>query len=112
MSDAPSMAQLKVTLDDVEPAVMRRLIVPLQLRMDRLHEVLQLAVGWTNSHLWEFQAGDTGWGVPDPNLGFGGARWMPARRRFGTCLRTLGPASWSICTTLGTAGSILSLLSG
>jgi hypothetical protein len=66
MRSASSVARLKVTLDDVEPAVVRRLEVPLDLRLDRLHLVLQAAVGWTNSHLWEFRAGDVGWGIPDP----------------------------------------------
>ena len=61
-----SIARLRVTLDDVEPAVLRRLEVPLDLRLDRLHLVLQAALGWTNSHLWEFRARDTGWGLPDP----------------------------------------------
>jgi hypothetical protein len=63
---SPSIARLRVTLDDVEPAVLRRLEVPLDLRLDRLHLVLQAALGWTNSHLWEFRARDTGWGLPDP----------------------------------------------
>lgn len=29
--------------------------------------VLQVAIGWTNSHLWEFRARDIGWGLPDPD---------------------------------------------
>ena len=61
-----SIAQLKIKLDDVEPAVVRRVEVPLTIRLDRLHLVLQAAMGWTNSHLYEFRARDTGWGVPDP----------------------------------------------
>ncbi len=35
-----SIARLKIVLDDVEPAVMRRIEVPLALRLDRLHAVL------------------------------------------------------------------------
>jgi Plasmid pRiA4b ORF-3-like protein len=66
MRSPAAVARLKVTLDDVEPAVMRRLDVPLDLRLDRLHLVLQAALGWTNSHLWEFRARDIGWGIPDP----------------------------------------------
>lgn len=66
MTSSPSIARLKVTLDDVEPTVMRRLEVPLDLRLDRLHLVLQAALGWTDSHLWEFRARDLGWGIPDP----------------------------------------------
>ena len=57
-----AIVRLKVTLDDVKPAVMRRLEVPLNLRLDRLHLVLQAAIGWTNSHLWEIRVRDIGWG--------------------------------------------------
>ena len=62
-----SIARLTVTLDDVEPAVVRTIEVPSDIRLDRLHETLQAALGWTNSHLWELRAGETGWGIPDPD---------------------------------------------
>ena len=65
------IAVLKVTLDGVKPTVMRRLVVPLTIRLDRLHLVLQAAIGWTNSHLYEFTARGVGWGVPDPDFGDG-----------------------------------------
>ena len=68
---AARIAHLKITLDDVKPAVLRRIEVPLSIRLDRLHLVLQAALGWTNSHLYEFRARDTGWGVPDPDFGDG-----------------------------------------
>src|SRR5436190_12009282 len=66
-----SVAHLKIKLDDVEPAVLRRVEVPLTIRLDRLHLTIQAAMGWTNSHLYELRAGDVGWGVPDPNWGNG-----------------------------------------
>ena len=68
MTTRPAIARLKVTLEDVEPAVMRRLDVPLRIRLDRLHLVLQAAMGWTDSHLYEFRAGGAGWGIPDPDF--------------------------------------------
>lgn len=68
---ATSIAHLKVTLDDVKPAVQRRLEVPLTIRLDRLHLVLQAALGWTDSHLYEIKAGGVGWGMPDPDFGEG-----------------------------------------
>jgi Plasmid pRiA4b ORF-3-like protein len=43
-----AIVRLKVTLEDVEPEVMRRLDVPPTIRLDRLHRVLQAAMGWTN----------------------------------------------------------------
>jgi hypothetical protein len=63
----PSVAVLKITLDDVEPMVMRRIVVPADIRLDRLHLVIQAAMGWTNSHLYEFRIGGAGWGEPDPD---------------------------------------------
>jgi hypothetical protein len=66
---AESIARLKITLDDVEPQVLRRIEAPLTIRLDRLHLALQAAIGWTNSHLYEIRAGDVGWGEPDPDWG-------------------------------------------
>ena len=62
-----SLAVLKITLDDVEPKVMRRIVVSADIRLDRLHLAIQAAMGWTNSHLYEFRIGGAGWGEPDPD---------------------------------------------
>jgi hypothetical protein len=66
-----AIARLKITLDDVEPTVLRRIEVPLAIRLDRLHLTIQAAMGWTNSHLYELRVRDVGWGVPDPDWGDG-----------------------------------------
>jgi hypothetical protein len=68
---AAGIAHLRIKLDDVEPAVVRRVEVPLTIRLDRLHLVLQAAMAWTNSHLYELRARDLGWGMPDPDFGDG-----------------------------------------
>lgn len=69
--NAATIARLNITLDNVEPKVLRRIEVPLSIRLDRLHMTLQATLGWTNSHLYEIRVGDTGWGVPDPDWGDG-----------------------------------------
>jgi hypothetical protein len=51
------IARLKITLDNVKPTVLRRIEVPLTLRLDRLHLAIQAAMGWTNSRLHEVRAG-------------------------------------------------------
>lgn len=61
------IARLKVTLKDVEPKVTRQIEVPLKILLDRLHEVMQAVMVWTDSHLCEFGAGDVGRGPPDLN---------------------------------------------
>ena len=62
-----AVLRLKVTLDDVEPKVLRRIEVPADIKLDRLHLTLQAALGWTNSHLFEIRARDVGWGIPSPD---------------------------------------------
>lgn len=62
-----SIVRLKITLDDVEPKVLRRIEVPADIKLDRLHMTLQVALGWTNSHLYEIRARETAWGLPDPD---------------------------------------------
>jgi hypothetical protein len=68
---ASTIARLRITLDDVKPVVQRRVEVPLAIRLDRLHLVLQAAMGWSNSHLYEIRARDIGWGIPDQDWGDG-----------------------------------------
>lgn len=72
------VARLKVTLSDVEPQVLRRFDVPLKIKLNRLHDVIQAAMGWTDSHLYEFRAGGPGWGVPDPDGYYDGP--LPANK--------------------------------
>ncbi|MCF8469108.1 MAG: plasmid pRiA4b ORF-3 family protein [Sneathiella sp.] len=71
MTADQKIARLKIVLDDVEPKVERWIVVPLKIRLDRLHDVLQAAMGWTNSHLWEIRIRDLGWGPVDPDNLFG-----------------------------------------
>src|SRR6266498_4614697 len=46
---------LKVTLTEIEPPVWRRVLVPAEMTLGKLHRVLQDAIGWTNSHLHCFE---------------------------------------------------------
>ena len=64
-----SIIEIKVTLQDIEPAVTRTLQVPADIRLDRLHLTLQVAMGWTNSHLYMFEAARATWGIADPDFG-------------------------------------------
>src|SRR5215218_6562048 len=81
---AAAIAHLRIKLDDVDLPVLRRVQVPVTIRLDRLHLVLQAAMGWTNSHLYEIRARDVGWGVPAPDWGsrrppiFNGSRRIAA----------------------------------
>jgi hypothetical protein len=68
MSIAATGVRIKAAIAHVSPEVMRRIAVPLTIRLDRLHLTLQAAFGWTNSHLYAFHTGGASWGEPDPDF--------------------------------------------
>ncbi|MBC7290408.1 MAG: plasmid pRiA4b ORF-3 family protein, partial [Actinotalea sp.] len=49
------LLRIHVVLDGVAPTVWRRLDVPRSMTLDRLHLVLQGAMGWTDAHVHEFE---------------------------------------------------------
>lgn len=64
---APSgqIYQLKVTLRDVNVPIWRTVQVPGEVTLRQLHEILQLTMGWQNSHLHEFRADGVSYGEPN-----------------------------------------------
>jgi hypothetical protein len=60
--------QLRIALRDIKPAIWRCLRVPAATRLGVLHEVIQIAVGWTDSHLHDFLIGDIRFGVADDDV--------------------------------------------
>lgn len=64
--------QIKLTLKWSEPPIWRRVIVRADMTLDRLHSVIQIAMGWTNSHLHQYRSGAgfrrTFYGRPDPEF--------------------------------------------
>ena len=63
--------QIRVALDDIEPPVWRRLVVPLATKLAELHYIIQAAMGWTDSHMHEFEIG---------GLSYGGIEVLSAER--------------------------------
>lgn len=61
----PRVCRLKITLRHIRPQIWRRIEVRDDITLARLHRVLQVALGWTDSHLHEFRVGNTRYGVPD-----------------------------------------------
>ena len=50
----PSVYQLRVVVFGVSPLIWRRLLVPADTMIAGLHAVLQIAFGWTGTHLHRF----------------------------------------------------------
>ncbi len=61
--------RLKVTLRGSRPPIWRRVEVQPDLTLFQLHQVLQRAMGWTDSHLHQFWRGETCYGSPDAEFG-------------------------------------------
>ena len=69
-SNAQDISQIKVALLWTKPPIWRRLLVPSSLTLAQLHNVLQTAMGWSDYHLHEFNAGKRRIGQPDPEDDF------------------------------------------
>ena len=65
--------QLKVTLKHSKPPIWRRIEVPGSTRLDRLHLILQAAMGWWNAHLHQYIVDEIYYGEPHPDYDMWGA---------------------------------------
>ena len=61
--------QLKITLRDIQPPIWRRIQVASDVTLYQLHNLLQLVIGWSDSHLHQFAKGRTFYGTPDQEFG-------------------------------------------
>jgi hypothetical protein len=61
---ADTVYQFKITLLESHPPIWRRIQVQ-DGTLDKLHEHIQTAMGWTNSHLHHFRIGEQLYGDPD-----------------------------------------------
>jgi hypothetical protein len=57
MNDSQRFYRLHIRLEGIDPPIYRRLIVPGIITLDRLNDVIQIAMGWSFSHLYEFGIG-------------------------------------------------------
>ena len=56
--------KLKITLRGSKPAIWRRVQVPGNINLNRLHDVFQVVMGWTDSHLHQFVDAPIVYSVP------------------------------------------------
>ncbi|WP_224386383.1 plasmid pRiA4b ORF-3 family protein [Pseudonocardia sp. ICBG1293] len=67
VSEKTKIFELEIVLTEVVPAGRRRVQVPGEVDLAVLHEVVQSVMGWTNSHLHEFEIVGRRYGIPDPD---------------------------------------------
>ncbi len=59
--------QLRISLKDHVPVIWRRLLVPGEIKLSKLHLIFQAAMGWEDYHLHSFEIAGERYGVPDPD---------------------------------------------
>ena len=64
-----SIYQIKISLIGAKPPIWRTVLVPSDLRLGAFHDVIQIAMGWTDSHLHQFIANNVFYGIPDDDFG-------------------------------------------
>ncbi|WP_298331942.1 plasmid pRiA4b ORF-3 family protein [Asticcacaulis sp.] len=66
------IATLRIELKDSDPLIWRELEVPTSVTLKVLHDIVQVAMGWFDYHLWEFSLDDRRYGLPtDADWGTG-----------------------------------------
>jgi hypothetical protein len=53
-----SIYQLKISLRGAKPPIWRSVLVPANISLLALHDVIQSVMGWSNDHLAEFETQD------------------------------------------------------
>ncbi len=59
--------QIKVTLRGSKPPIWRRLLVSEAVSLFTLHEIIQIAMGWTDSHMHQFIIAGEYYSTPSPD---------------------------------------------
>ncbi len=65
MSTPKTVYQLKITIDNIRPPIWRRILVPADVILADLHEIIQRAMGWENYHLHMFTIAGQVYGDPE-----------------------------------------------
>ncbi len=60
-----TVIRLHVSLEGLSPPIWRRLVVPEAITLPQLHRALQVAMGWKDRHLHEFELGGIRYGLSD-----------------------------------------------
>jgi len=74
-----------------DDSFVRRVVVPSEFSLAFLHEVIQVAFGWSNYHLYAFHKGEVSYTLPDPETGAMGKDEKPsARIAIGSIFKKVG----------------------
>lgn len=58
------IATVRIELRYTDPVIWRQVEVPTSITLKVLHDIIQVVMGWFNSHLWELTIGKRRYGLP------------------------------------------------
>ena len=62
--------QLKIELQNIQPKIWRRIQVNSDISLNELHHIIQISMGWTNSHLYSFKIDKIEYSLPEYNYDY------------------------------------------
>src|ERR1035438_3710769 len=65
-SPGKTAVKLRISLMEYTPTIWRRLLVPGEIKLSKLHLIFQEAMGWENYHLHAFEIAGQRYGMADP----------------------------------------------
>ncbi len=74
------IATVRIELVDTDPLIWRQVEVPTAMTLKALHDVIQVVMGWSNSHLWEFTIGKRRYAPRMANVGWDDTPAIDARK--------------------------------
>ncbi len=77
--------QIKVSLCGTDPSIWRRLLIAGDTNLGLLHGILQISMGWQNSHLHQFMVEETFYSDPEAEL-------EDVRNELNTTISKIAPA--------------------
>lgn len=60
-----NILKLRIKIPVIEPEIWREILIKNDITFKKLHEIIQLSFGWTNSHLYNFDVNGILFSMPD-----------------------------------------------
>jgi hypothetical protein len=72
--------QLKISLNGAKPPIWRRILIADSVSLPRFHDVIQIVMGWSDSHLHQFVSDGERYGAPMPDFDFDSMEMLNEQR--------------------------------
>lgn len=70
VSHLRSIFQVKIALNGSAPPIWRKILISNTMNLYAFHQAVQIAMGWTDSHLHQFIDSKSRYGIIDPDFNF------------------------------------------